>query len=67
MLDSVGFAAPIKRDTPIPFRSFSYGKLNAVVREDSVNCLGHHFNQAGQEITGNQSRCPWMQSGIGKL
>lgn len=67
MLDSMGTADTIKRNAPIPFRSLAYGKLDTVLREDNVDCVGHDFNQVGQEITSNQARRSWMQFGVGKL
>ncbi len=50
-LDSMGMADMIKRNAPIPFGSLAYGKPDAVVRQDRVDCMYKVPVQGGR--TGN--------------
>ena len=67
VLNSIGVAQPIKRNSPISFCSPAYGKLDTVVSEDGMDCVEHRFKQTGKEITSNQARRSWMQFGVGKF
>lgn len=67
VLDAMLFTDAVEQMLESPFILQAIGELDAVVREDDMNAVGHGSGQTAEELTGRGAGLVRMQLGVSEL